>query len=303
MPSRRAVLATAGAALASGCANTGVGCNWGITVRATPVDSLDVYVSDLTDAHRSLAETGLAEGSASVTLSSRTGPFRDGELFDFRGRYYEARELATSTETIPALRVDARSREESESPPGDAVAYESLPAADRHALDALLRGPEDEFDRVATDLSTLPPRYRGEDVLLPYPNGTDGSHLRSLGPTWIGLEERYFHVEAHSTDTMGQRTYRYEFTDVGDTREALRDHVVPESPTVLADLPADQRAVLEDAIDGEYETCEERPGALAAIAERLGDRQAGYDPARQDWYVAYEGTTYGLQYRRWEAEF
>ncbi len=86
---------------------------------------------------------------------------------------------------------------------------------------------------------------------------------------------------------------RYAFERLGSTLSAVREHVIPDDPPSIDDLPPEALAVVDEAIDGRYEACEEVPPGLQTLEDHLGPRDRS-PPDRQDWYVTYEGEVYGL---------
>ncbi len=283
MPSRRAVLGLLGAAATGGCAEFGLGCRWGVTVTATPADEVDVRVEDLVPAERAVIQTAIDTGSANAT-AIRGSPIDDGDIVSLDGTYFEVSIVDETVESIPALRMNMHPRQADE-PLGDTpeVDFGDLPPEDRAVLARAIDGPRWRPNK------RLSARFRMSDVPMPYPNGTDTSRLATQGPVWVVRDDRYYHVEIAREDTMDRTTYRYTVSRVGTTTAELQAHAVPSDPIQSSALPQDQRAIVAEAIDGGYETCDEAPPAFKALADRLSP-----DRARQG-YVEYEGTVYYLE--------
>lgn len=301
MPSRRAVLAVSGAALTSGCFLL-PGCRWGTTLRATPVDEIDLYVAEPTGPRRSLVETARQQGSVEVAVTHDLRPFRDGRIVERDGTYYEVRLAETSETEIPALVVNARIREDDESiDDADVLAFDSLPRTDRAALRTLILGPEHQF--VEYDGPPQSGRFTATDSPIPYPDGIEHSRLREAGESWVEWGDQQYHVDVLRDGTMTQQSLRYELAAIGTSREAVRNHVIPDDPIQFDDLSEEERAVMDEAIDGEYETCEERPPEFQAIVDRLerADGSHGHTPDRV-WYVEYRGSTYEVSVGQWGSD-
>lgn len=298
MPSRRAVLALTGVAAASGCL---FACSWGYRVSATPATELEFTVEEPIGADRDLVERMLDAGHIEIAVVHVGGLFRNGELFEYDGVYYAVRQSEVTRRQVPAVRVDARYHED-RTPPADAIvfAFDDLPAADRRAMEYLVVAPSRRVTDQQPARTPGPyPELPVETSSMPYWNGAGESRLVAAGEAWVEWDDHTYHVDVLGEDTLTQVTHRYELDRLGTTQRALRDERLPADPVSLDDRP-DVRAIVEDALDHQYETCESDPPELQTLRNLLRDQSEGDGHRRHNPYIVYDGTVYRVRVQAYE---
>jgi len=138
------------------------------------------------------------------------------------------------------------------------------------------------------------------DSPAPYPRGTADSELVGAGTTWVEWDGREYRVTISTENrTNTRRTFDYTATRVADSTESFRAYATDRYLTVLENLSTDERTVLEAAIDagedGDYEDCNEPSPGYEKLKERMDSVSDLPDPARDHWYVSYEGERYLLE--------
>ncbi|MDZ7688178.1 MAG: hypothetical protein U5J64_05540 [Halobacteriales archaeon] len=118
----------------------------------------------------------------------------------------------------------------------------------------------------------------------------DGAH------TVVAEGVRYT-VEAERGETVPNRGYTYRFEEVADSRDEYVSWMRDEFTFTLEDLSDDERAVVEEAVDGGYYEGSVND-AFASLVERFREHR----PIRSDewggeWLVEYDGTVYIAELR------
>lgn len=315
MPSRRAVLA---ATLATaGCLRSPGGtdspdaqprrspdapdgtdtCTGGYLVSADPFDPAEELPVELGDARRSLVGTAVDDGATEVTTYAAGPPVRDGVLVEHDGAFYRTAATETDATEVAARPTDVE-WERGVTPPADAtvVAYDDLPATDRRALEYAIYGPEYGREKSGHPTEGLAVR----DNPVPYPDGATDSRLAGAGETWVRWNERAYRVRVDDEATTTTRyTYRVALARVADGAAGFREHVAGEYLVRLADLPADERAVVEAAVADGHEECEPASAALRGLLDRLPEDGTLPHPRDGSWYVAYDGDRYEFDVTNW----
>lgn len=303
-PSRRTIIALGAALLSTGCVEAGLvfpgsdttpdedRCHGGVDVRTDDFDPA-------TDLSYSLRQTGraiVAEAATAeyVDYSTYGEPPLDADAFvTYDGTFYRTDYSIVSSERVPAFSMDVRSERERDVP-ADAtvVAFDALPEVDRTALRAATL-PEHEEE--------LAQQFAVEGFPASYPDGGDDSRLVGT-TTWVRWRDRPIRVEvADEADTTRERrTVRYTVDQVAATAAEFRQYVADRYLVRLGDLPADQRAIVEAAVDEKYEECRPQSEALAALRSRLAEGDRLPTPGRTAWYVAFDGRQFALTVNEWE---
>jgi len=205
--------------------------------------------------------------------------------------YY--RVAVTAVEEAPAPRYDVEFTASTDATPGDAVAFGSLPDPDRRALLVSL------VDRLARR------RRGGIDVSgrMPLVYDEAGVAASRLVPE-AGVDRvRYDDVvltvtPTGETSSATLQTFRFAAERLAGSTAAFADLAREEllargGDVAPADLTADQREVVETAIEEGYGECVDDPSpAFAGVVEALfGDVDVRYGGA-DDELVTYDGTAY-----------
>ncbi len=231
-----------------------------------------------------LVESALENGSAMrrgrYDLFDRTNVVRVDDAF------YEVSEtrLESSEVTVYEVLIDFN--------PDDATAelgeidYEDLPEPDRQRLDQIV---EDEN----------PPRQDGYDV------GVDYGAADEVGNESVFVPDRQYDIIVHDEDryqvavnsrAAPEAEYRYEVTEVASDVDIFADQIRDQYLFTLTDLSEDERAVVEEAIDGAYF---EDDDAFQSVIDRIREHDGiTVEDFYGTWLLEYDGIEY-LTYAEW----
>lgn len=298
---RRALLGAATTAVASGLAGCtgGVGfggsCSSQYALRLDRVGSSGLVDAALSDPSRpreeqwlSVVETANSEGEAMLTTIYGT-PIQDGALVQAGEAYYETVVEVTETTEVVAHVLELEYEQGQPAPDDEStVAYESLPAVDRAALDTMLR---DARGGRFTDANAV--SIGGFEYVYPEDAETESMFLTE-SPVWVRYEGVDVEVSVDGTTTAERETVRITLREVAETtvefREYLRETVVVElSPPGEA-----EREVLRRAAGDEYDECEPLSGEFQWAIDRLREVP---DERRPDGSLLaeFDGETYVAQ--------
>lgn len=316
MPSRRQVLALSGALLSAGCltsdpaastgdpsetpigSRTGRGtetpCPAGMTVRLesfAPAEALPVEVGA---AARSLVSKAVQQDAVEISTYG-TAPIESGVFVTDDGSFYRLEYATLGSTEVHAELLNLEWERGQTAPSGaEVLEYANLPASDRRALRLAVYGPE-------YDSTPGHPQQRlvVEKFPAPYPDGAEASSLVGRGETWIRWNDRTYRVSVGGDTTTTRYSYRYRATEIASDAAAFREYVASNYLVELTDLSADQRALVESAIDGGQQDCKPISDALASLRSRLEGEPTLPEPYGESWYVEYDGRRYRLELERW----
>ena len=109
--------------------------------------------------------------------------------------------------------------------------------------------------------------------------------------SWQGKEMRVTFEEERSV-SVG--TYTVTAERIAESTAAFANHVLDNEGLALDGLTADHRAIVEQAIDDEYDACEPYSDAFRQLLERLS---VGEDEFVS--FVRYDGAWYFVQVFQW----
>lgn len=296
-PSRRAFLAgcaTGCAALAGCVGGGGSDCSFGFELTMTPATDEDFLEETLTgpsrdrpDDWREIVSTTVQQGEARYA-TVRAAPIRDGNRIEYQGRYYRFSREVAATGTVDVHVFGAEYDADREPPSGaTVVAFEDLPEADRAALWELLPDLDRRFDEVQG--------FSVGGYPIVYPDEAEAdSVLIDEESTWVRYDGAAIEVRVDGPERAEQVTYRFAAEELGADRESYIEYVRETFVVELTDVPEEERAVLDRAIDAGddgIQLCEPE-GAERAIVDRLDSIPESKTPRHRTWFLEYEGEVY-----------
>lgn len=214
------------------------------------------------------------------------------ELFDrqdtvrFEGTFYEVseRRVGSSEVTVYEVRIDLDPTDST--PEVGQIEYDDLPEADRQRLEPIVSQddpPEQDGYDLGVEYGTVE-ELEGESVLVPERQYDivvyDGTRYR------VAVESR----------TADEGEYRYEVTEIAPDVERFANQVREQYLFTLSALSENERAVVEEAIEGGYFEDDE---AFQSVSERIREHPGiREDDFYGTWLLRYEGTEY-LTYVEW----
>lgn len=283
---RRQFLASGTALLSvavAGCGHPSVVLDMEAATADDIADEVSTSVDPGSEEH-TVVSAAVENGSA-----TRTGRY---ELFDrtdavrFEGAFYEVSETRLESSEVTVYEVLLDFDPDETTAELGAVEYDDLPEADRQRLDPIL--------------SEEPPQNQdGYDV------GVDYGSAEDVGDGSVFVPERQYDVLVYEGEryrvavnsrTAPEAEYRYEVTEVAAGVEAFADRVRAAYLFALEGLSENERAVVEEAIDGGYFDDDE---AFRSVVDRIRDHEGlRVDDFYGTWLLAYEGAEY-ITYAEW----
>jgi len=251
-------------------------------------DRSSIDTTDLSHDSRSVAVGAVENGSTNA--SGQRPPFDPALPVRHEGRYYNVSDTVVGSRQ--ATRYDIEVTVASANATGETVAYEDLPAVDRRVLAGPLARPIDEDDSPTVGVSRA---YTAAEVnesrLVPDP---EFDYVTDDG-------ERYrVAVTGSRPDTV--ETYLYTATEVAETHGAYADYLRDRYLFSFTDLSAEERDVVEEAVDGEYQNDDELTPAFRSLVDRFRAHRGVTEDEFEDgdyyggqYLVEYEGTVYWAQ--------
>lgn len=278
--------ASAGSIAVAGCLQFGTGCTRSLTLRLEPTTDADIVErnadppAELHPVGRSLVERAREDGAA--TFRSHADPPVPGTGYvELDGRYVRVVTEVTGNTTVTGYTFDVTMDEESTAggSPGDTVAFEDLPAHDQQGfLAGLDFPPVGKIDGTKSMSGSATIAYAEQSlvessVLIPDPE---------YG--YVEYRGHPFRLAKTGTEQVTVLTHEVRLEQVADSPAALAELVRDEHGVVLRsdDLSAEQRDVLETAIEDGHDECAEYSTATRGLVDRL----------READYARYEGTWY-----------
>jgi hypothetical protein len=260
---------------------------------AATVDTL----ADLGPLSGRIVETAVADGEATYRAFDQV--IRDGPHETADGYH---RLSSTVTAETPATRYDVEFDLSSSATPGDAVAFDDLPSVDRRAL---LVGLLDDVGR-RLDSGRSEVDVSGEFPLVYDDAGRAASRVVPDGPVDRVSYEGTVLALSPTGETASATLHTYQVTaePIADTTAEFAAHAREnflETGAELSsdDLSADQREIVDRAIEGEYgygECVDDPSPAFEGLLVRLfGDVDPRHFTAT-DRLVRYDGTWYLADY-------
>lgn len=287
---RRALLSTGIAVATAGCFGFGSGCGRSATLDLSAVSDADVAAaaSDSPDSLSPPERDALAAArrGESPTMWSVSDPFSSVEYVVADGTYSAVETPVESTVERPGYALSLDTDGATADGSSRAVAFESLPDVDRAALFAALGypGPREmaRYER-AHSISM--------GGTLAYP--TDDAESRSElvpDPSFdvLRIAGRDFRMAVGERRQVTVEQFRIDVRAVASTPDAFASLVYERSGVDLDDdLSAEQRDIVEAAIDEGYDECAPYSDAFADLQGTLGSIDSPYDYANYDdgWYA------------------
>ncbi|MFC3957813.1 hypothetical protein [Halovivax cerinus] len=229
--------------------------------------------------------------SAAIENESATRRGRR-ELFDhddtvlFEGGVYEVNETRTEPVEMTVYEVRIDFDPTNTTAELGEIQFDELPEVDRQRLDPPITEEE-------------PPNSEGYDAGIDY-GIADGIETESVlvpeqGYDIIVVDGNRYRVDTVSRTTTGG-DFRYEVTQVAPDVESFADRIRDRYLFTLSGLSEDERAVVEEAIDGAYF---EETDAFHSVVDRIREHEGiSEDSFYGTWLLTYEGVEY-LVYAEW----
>jgi len=247
---------------------------------STPLDRLS-HATRVTVADALETETGEATARGYYLPDPRTEFVVTGPGAGYYRLRVTERDRVQTTGYEYAVEIDV---DDSALPDGEAVrSFAELPAHDRESLRSAIGNPR----------LVHAPHYGSFSVVFAYEDTDvrDRSAFVPGGDTryleWDGVPLRLTFEERRKVG-VASATVATEL--VATSPSEFRDHVGDRRGVVLDSLPADQRDVVDRAVDGTYAECEPYSEPFSDLRERLstrGDEGASLVRYDGDWYFCH----------------
>lgn len=257
---------------------------------AGPFDPAKELPPEYSTDQRALAHRAIRQDAATAYYGPR--PLKNASYVVMDGAYYRVLLRGSYTEELPALVVTV-DWESDQRAPDDAtgISFSDLPAVDRMAIRSAVYGG---IYRTQTHPETV--LVHAESPVL-YPDGTQESVLATRESCWVTWDDRAYHIVVHREETVETSVYEYTASSVATNAERFRELIVDRYLVHLDGLTPEERAILEEAIDGRYyERTDSRDPAFSRLWDRLGKNTVPESGGR--YFIEYEGRRYGLELSR-----
>jgi len=262
---RRALLSAGPAVATAGCFGFGNGCSGIATLDLSAVNDADAgsdFPGSLSPPEREAFDA--ARRGESSPMWSVGDPFSSVEYVVVDGTYYAVDAPVVDRAERPGHRIELETGPEVETT-GRTVGFDDLPAADRTALFAVLGYPS------AAEMARFE-RARSISIggVLAYPDDEAASHSELVpDPAYdaVRIADADFRLRLVSTEPTTMEARGVETRPVADGPDAFAALVYERDGVVLdgRDLTAEQRDIVETAIDEEYGECAPYSDAFAAV--------------------------------------
>jgi len=239
-----------------------------IVVRPSPVENRSA---------EALVRRAVTNGSTTVTGPS--SPLETGLPVGFEGAYYNL--SATVIERQSAISVGVEIDYNTTTAAEPVIAYETLPPVDRAVLDPLFppRGATNEPGMDRGLGATYIDSEANASVLVPTQEYAAVVYDGEGYPITVG-EPRQVTV----------KTYRITATRVAQNRTAFADRIRERYAFAPTDLTADQHAILDAAVDGEYRADSSDNAAFEELVAAFRRQEAmERDGSSGTWLVRHAG--------------
>lgn len=302
-PSRRRVIRSAsalGVTAATGCLGPFFGiddsCGAGTDFSATPVTDADVAtrasstVGELAPIVSRLVEDALAGAKPSFSGYYEPAPRTEYVVRDGEQTYYRVAVQAGDSVGTTGYRYEVAVGDDVPAPAdGDeVVAFADLPRPDRESFRLALgegaaRVGTARSIRFSVTFAFADEATQERSAFVPR---TDVDYVR-----WQDTDLRLTFAEERPASVV---TYSITADRVAESTAAFADLVLEDRGVVLDGLPADQRDIVEQAIDGGYSACKPHPEAFQDLLERLSTGEHDFAS-----FVRYAGTWYRSSVSEW----
>lgn len=302
-PSKRRVLqsiAAVSVTAVAGCVNPffgrGDSCGAGTDFSATPATDADVAtyassnVGDLAPIVGRLVEDALAEGETSYSSYHEPDLHTEYVVRDGEQTYYRVAVQAGESVETTGYRYEVAFGDDVPAPAdGDrVVAFADLPRPDRESFLGVLGKKAAGVGKASGAHFTVTFAYADEatqerSAFVPR---TDVDYVR-----WQGTDLRLTFDEEHPVSVV---TYSITADRIAESTAEFADRVLEDQGVVLDGLSADQRDIVEQAIDGGYSTCKPYSEAFHDILKRLSTGEHDFAS-----FVRYAGTWYISRVSEW----
>jgi hypothetical protein len=283
---RRQFLATGTALLSvtlAGCGHPSVVLDMDDASAADIADEVSMMPDSGTEEYaiiQSALENGSATRTGSYELFDRTNVVRVNDSF------YEVSETRLKESEVTVYEVLVDLNPENTAADRGEIAFGDLPETDRQRLEPVLSDedpPEQERYNVGVDYGSEE-ELEGESVFVPERKYDilvhDGNRYR------IAVNSR----------TAAEAEYRYEVTEVESGVEAYAQQVRDRYQFALTGLSAEERQVVEEAVDGGYF---EETDAFRSVVDRIREHEGiREEDFYGTWLIEYEGVDY-ITYAEW----
>ncbi|MFW6382544.1 MAG: hypothetical protein ACOCZD_00715 [Haloferacaceae archaeon] len=284
---RRRQLLASGAALLSatiaGCGHPQVVLDFDAASADDVADAVSMHVEPGEEEHRVVTA---ARENGSTTRTGRYELFDREDTVRLEDAFYAVDETGLDREDVTVYEVLVDVDPENTTPEVGEIDYADLPETDRERLDRLLSDPDI-------------PESEGPDAGVSYGTaaevGPDSVFVPDPEYDVVVYEDEAYRISVESR-TATQTTYRYEVTQVAPDVETFAESVREEYRFTLSGLSADERAVVEEAIEGGYFREDD---AFESVVEKIRAHEGiDVDDFYGTWLLEYDGVEY-LVYAEW----
>lgn len=243
---------------------------------------------DLPERYRDLA-VGAVEGDADrATVTDTHPPFEPTRPIGYEGAYYTVTHEATNARTRTHYSVEVTF--DPDPAPDRTIAYADLPAVDREKLDGLVNPSTGRDAGEAYGVSVhYTDAEASESVVVPTPE-YDG--ITRGGET--------FGVAVPDSREVEVVDYRYRAEVVAEDAAALAALARERFRFSFDGLSTDERAILDEAMNGEAESEDPPSEAFTSLIERFrAHADAAVEVTEYDgtWLLAYDGADWWAEIR------
>ncbi|MBX0322724.1 hypothetical protein EGH21_06740 [Halomicroarcula sp. F13] len=215
--------------------------------------------ADLPDSYRDLT-VGAIEGDADrATVTDTHPPFEPSDPIEYEGSYYDVSYEETDVRTETRYNVEATF--DPDPAPENTVAFTDLPRVDRERIGHLLN-PDTGRDSGATF-----------GVSVHYTDAEAADSVVVPEPEYDGVtrDGETFGIAVPESRDVEVADYRYRAELLAEDETGLASIARERFRFSFGALPADQRAILDDAKNGEAESEDPPSEAFTALVERFRD--------------------------------
>ncbi|MDS0279166.1 hypothetical protein NDI85_15305 [Halomicroarcula sp. S1AR25-4] len=255
---------------------------------AALADRWAIPTGDLADSYRDLAVGAIEDDAERATVTDTHPPFDPTWPIAYEGSYYAVDSEATNERTRTQYGVE--STVDPDPTPERTVAYADLPAVDREKLDRIF---DSDTARDPGETLGVGVRYTdaeaAESVVVPEPE-YDG----------VTRDGATFGVAVRDSREVTVADYRYRAELLARDATGLAAIARERFRFSFDGLSADQRAILDDAKNGEAESEDPPSEAFTALVERFrahDDVAVEVSEYSGTWLVRYDGADWWAEVR------
>ncbi|QIO21529.1 hypothetical protein [Haloarcula sp. JP-L23] len=255
---------------------------------AALADRWAIPTGDLADSYRDLSVGAIEDDAERATVTDTRPPFDPTWPIAYEGSYYAVDYEATNERT--RMQYGVESTFDPDPTPERTVAYADLPAVDREKLDRI-------FD---SDTARDPGETLGAGVRY-----TDAEAAESVvvpEPEYDGVtrDGATFGVAVRGSREVTVADYHYRAELLAEDAPGLAAIARERFRFSFGALPADQRAILDEAKGGEAESEDPPSEAFTALVERFRDHDdVAVEVTEYDgtWLLRYDGADWWADVR------